>query len=84
MVIHYSKYSKSVQIVVIHYLFSSESLRVVNSLQIVNSLPRTAFSMSGSLGKGISSQIDENCRQLWTIEDKHRRTQNITYVYIFI
>ena len=38
IVIHYSKYSKSVQNVVIHYIFSSESLRVVNSLQIVNSL----------------------------------------------
>ena len=37
IVIHYSKYSKSVQNVVTHYIFSSESLRVVNSLQIVNS-----------------------------------------------
>ena len=38
IVIHYSKYSKSVQNVVIHYIFSSKSLPVVNSLQIVNSL----------------------------------------------
>ena len=38
IVIHCSKYSKSVQHVVIHYIFSSQSLRIVNSLQIVNSL----------------------------------------------
>ena len=38
VVIHYAKYSKSVQNVVIHYIFSGESLCVVNSLQIVNSL----------------------------------------------
>ena len=38
IVIHYSRYSKSEQNVVIHYIFSSESLSVVNSLQIVNSL----------------------------------------------
>ena len=38
IVIHYLKYSKSVHNVVIHYIFSSESLRVVNSLRIVNSL----------------------------------------------
>ena len=31
-------YSKSVQNVVINYIFSSESVLVVNSLQIVNSL----------------------------------------------
>ena len=34
IIIHYSKYSKSVQNALIHYIFSSESLRVVNSLQI--------------------------------------------------
>ena len=50
IVIHYSKYSKSVHNVVIHYIFSSESLRVVNSLQIVNSL-RVLFSVCrGPLG----------------------------------
>ena len=38
IVIHYSKYSKSVQNVATHYIFSSESLGVVNSLQTVNSL----------------------------------------------
>ena len=35
---HYSKSSKSLQNVVINYIFSSESLRVVNSVQIANSL----------------------------------------------
>ena len=48
--IHYSKYSKSVQNVVIHYLFSSESLRVVNSLQIVNSLRVLFLVCRGPLG----------------------------------
>ena len=38
VVIHYSNYSQSVQNVVIHYIFSSDSLCVVTSLQIVNSL----------------------------------------------
>ena len=42
IVIHYSKYNKSIQSEVIHYIFSSESLRVLNSLQIVNS-PRILF-----------------------------------------
>ena len=43
IVIHYSKHSKSVQNVVIHYIFSSESLSVVNSLRIVNSLYAYCF-----------------------------------------
>ena len=39
VVIHYSKYhSNSAQNVVIQYIFGSESLRVVNSLQMANSL----------------------------------------------
>ena len=50
-VIHYSNHSKSVKNVVIHYVFSSESLRVVNSLQSSKFTTRTVFSMSGSLGK---------------------------------
>ena len=60
VVIHYSKYSKSAQNVVIHYIFSSESLRVVNSLQIANSL------LSG-LQKGPEkrgrAKIVEKCRK---------------------
>ena len=36
------KFSKSVQNVVIHYIFSGESVRVVNSLRVANSL-RTLF-----------------------------------------
>ena len=38
IVIHYSKCRKAVQNVVIHCFFSSELLRIANSLQIVNSL----------------------------------------------
>ena len=50
IVIHYSKYSKSVQNVVIHYIFSSESLLVVNSLQIANSLRVLFLVCRGPLG----------------------------------
>ena len=50
IVIHYLKYSKSVQNVVIHYIFS-ESLRVVNSLQIVNSLRVLFLVCWGPLGE---------------------------------
>ena len=50
IVIHYSKYSKSVQNVVIHYIFSSESLCVVISLQIVNSLRVLFLVCRGPLG----------------------------------
>ena len=50
IVIHYSKYSKSVQSEVIHYIFSSESLRVVDSLQIVISL-RVLYLCRGRLGR---------------------------------
>ena len=50
IVIHYSKYSKSVQNVVTHYIFDSESLLVVNSLQSSTFTTRTVFSMSGSFG----------------------------------
>ena len=50
IVIHYSKHSKSVQNVVIHYIFSSESLRVVNSLRIVNSLRVLFLVCLGPLG----------------------------------
>ena len=50
VVIHYSKYSKSVQNVVLHYIFSSESLSVVNSLQIVNSLRVLFLVCRGPLG----------------------------------
>ena len=47
----YSKYSKSVQNAVIHYIFSRESLRVANSLQRVESLRVLFFCILGSLGK---------------------------------
>ena len=50
ILIHYSKHSKSVQNVVIHYIFSSESLRVVNSLRIVNSLRVLFLVCRGPLG----------------------------------
>ena len=50
IVIHYSKYSKSAQSVMIHYIFSSESLRVVNSLQIANSLCVLFLVCRGPLG----------------------------------
>ena len=50
VVIHYSKCSKSVQTVVIHYMFSSESLRLVKSLQIVNSLRILFLACRGPLG----------------------------------
>ena len=50
IVIHYSKCSKSIQRAVIHYIFSSESLRVGNSLQSSKFTTHTVFSMSGSLG----------------------------------
>ena len=50
IVIHYSKYSKSVQNVVIHYIFSSESLCVANSLHIVNSLRVLFLVCRGPLG----------------------------------
>ena len=47
-VIHYSKYSKSVQKVVVHYIFSSESLHVVTTDSKLTT--HTVFSMSRSLG----------------------------------
>ena len=50
IVIHYSKRSKSVQNIVIRYIFNSESLRVVNSLQIVNSLRVLFLVCRGPLG----------------------------------
>ena len=50
-VIHYSKYSKSLQNVVIHYIVSSESLCVVNSLEIVKSLRELFFLCRGPLGR---------------------------------
>ena len=50
ILIHYSKHSKSVQNVVIHYIFRSESLRVVNSLRIVNSLRNLFLVCRGPLG----------------------------------
>ena len=48
IVIHYSKHS--IQSVVIHCIFNSESLRVVNSLQIVNSLRMLFLVCQGPLG----------------------------------
>ena len=54
VVISYSKYSKSVQNVVLHYIFSSESLRVVNSLQIVHSLRVLFLVCRGPLGWALS------------------------------
>ena len=59
IVIHYSKHSKSVQNVVIHYIFSSESLRVVNSLRIVNSLRVLFLVCLGPLG-GVTTTC-RNC-----------------------
>ena len=53
IVIHYSKYSTSVQSVVIHYISSSESLRIVNSPQIVNSLCVLFLVCRGPLGRGV-------------------------------
>ena len=50
MAIHYSKYSKSVQNVGNDYIFSSESPRVANSLQIVNSLRVFFLACQGPLG----------------------------------
>ena len=50
IVIHNSKYSKSVQNVVIYNIFSSESLRVVNSLHSSKFTTHIVFSMLGSLG----------------------------------
>ena len=50
IVIHCSKYSDSVQNVVIHYIFSSESLRVVISLQSSKFTVHTVFSTAGSFG----------------------------------
>ena len=50
IVIHYSRYSKSIQNVVIHYIFSSESLCVAISLQIVNSLRVLFLVCRGPLG----------------------------------
>ena len=50
IVIHYLKYSKSIQSVAIHYIFNSESLRVVNSLQMVNSLRILFLVCRGPLG----------------------------------
>ena len=55
--IHYLKHSKSLQNVVIHYIFSRESLCVVNSLQIVNSLRVLFLVCRGPLGEvcGVST-----------------------------
>ena len=50
IVIHYSKNSKSVQNIVIHYIFSSESLRVLYSLRVLNSLRVLFLVCRGSLG----------------------------------
>ena len=50
VVSHYSKHSKSVQTLVFHCSFSSESLRVVNSLQIVNSRRILFLVCRGPLG----------------------------------
>ena len=55
IVIQYSKSSKSVQNAVIHYTLYSESLRVVNSLQIVNSL-HILFLVCRVLGQAFCSQ----------------------------
>ena len=61
IVIHFSEYSKnSVQNVVIHYVFSSEALRVVNSLRIVNSLRVLFFVCRGPLGS-----VGENKKKLF-------------------
>ena len=48
IVIHYSKYSKPL---LNHYIFSSDSLRAVNSLQIVNSLCVLFLVCRGPLGR---------------------------------
>ena len=62
IVIHYSKYSKSVQNIVIHYIFSSESVRVVNSLQIVNSLRVLFLVCRGPLGSTAGNSMTSSER----------------------
>ena len=52
IVIHYSKHRKSVQNVVNHYIFNSESLSVVNSLRRVNSVRVLFLVCRGPLGRG--------------------------------
>ena len=61
ILIHYSKHSKSVQNVVIHYIFSSESLRVVNSLRIVNSLRVLFLVHRGPLGRARQAPPSYGC-----------------------
>ena len=49
-------FSKSVQNIVIHYIFGSESLCVVNSLQIVNSLRVLFLVCRGPLGRRMTNR----------------------------
>ena len=67
IVIHYSKYSKSVRNVVIHYIFSSESLRVAYSLRVVNSL-RVVFLVCRVLWVKITSEVKNNLKRLFLAE----------------
>ena len=50
IVIHYSKYSNLIQNIVLHCIFSSESVRVLNSLRLVNSLRVLFLVCRGSFG----------------------------------
>ena len=80
--VHYSKCSKSVESVVIRYFFSSESLRVVHSLQIANSLCILFFVCHGPLAKGAYSPRGRSKRLLeTTFSEPHLRTllRNLIY-----
>ena len=59
--IHHSKYTKSAQDVVIHYIFSSESLGIVNSKQIVNSLRVLFLVCRVPLGVSVREIVPEIC-----------------------
>ena len=74
IVIYYSKYSKSIQNVVIHYIFSSESLRVVNSLRILFLVCRVFFGLlcyslvlDSVLGCVLRMRVPKIPRKQWNI-----------------
>ena len=64
IVIHYSKYSKSVQNVVVHYIFSTRITTRSKFTTDSKFTTRTVFSMSGSLGwsRPFSEQIPSKLR----------------------
>ena len=77
IVIHYSRYSKLVQHVVIRYIFSSESLRVVNSLQIVYRLRVLFLVCGGPLGCRTVGSLNDT---LWLVHEESE-TKNYEYQY---